>query len=275
MRELKPGEIVFRNYEIARPIGQGSLVQAFLCNDLQESGNQVTVKILWEDFQNDSDVVKRIKRWIDYFSAVSHPNLVQVFELHEHKGLLGYATEYVEAENLETILERSPAPEKIAPIFTQATAAVEVIHENGMIHRNLKSKKILVSSANQVKVMESTVGYAPNDTSVQEEPGSVLGTIDYIAPEYMLNSELDQRADIYGLGVIMYELATGKSPFLGDSLYETMTSRLKCHPIPPHEVNPDCSEALSEIILKAMYLESDARYQTALELKQALENLDS
>ena len=184
--------------------------------------------------------------------------------------------EYVGGGDLASKLgaeDRMAIPE-IVRMLSQMAAGCQAIHDAGIVHRDLKPENILLTSEGNVKIADFGIArnrHGPNLT----EHGGVVGTIDYVAPEYMLKSQVDWRSDIYALGILAYEMVTGESPFRGDCVYATMTKRLKTDPEPPSKLRTECPAELDRIILKAMQREPEKRYQASIEMFSDLQKLAS
>ena len=144
-------------------------------------------------------------------------------------------------------------------------AGVQAIHDAGIIHRDLKPENILLTKEGNVKIADFGIARTNNGPKLTEH-GGVVGTIDYVSPEYMMNSQVDWRSDIYAIGILGYEMVAGESPFRGNSVYDTMTKRLKCDPVKPSSIRLDCPKELDEILLKAMIRNPEERYQSAAEM---------
>jgi serine/threonine protein kinase len=182
--------------------------------------------------------------------------------------------EYVGGGDLASKLgaeERITIPETLK-MLSQMAAGCQAIHDAGIVHRDLKPENILLTSEGNVKIADFGIARNRHGPKLTEH-GGVVGTIDYVAPEYMLKSQVDWRSDIYALGILAYEMVTGESPFKGESLYATMTKRLKTDPDPPSALRSECPAELDRIILKAMQREPDSRYQAAIEMFADLQAL--
>ena len=248
----------------------------YACRHRELTGHLVAVKVLFPEVANDKVAAARFRNEIFASYNVSHPNVVRAYEYLRDGDLVAYTMEYVGGGALADRLERSsqtpiPIPEIIS-ILSQMCAGVQAIHDAGIVHRDLKPENILLSNEGQVKIADfgiARTGHGPKLT----EHGGVVGTIASVSPEYMLNSQVDWRSDIYALGILAYEMTTGDSPFRGDSVYATMTKRLKSDPKPPSALRLDCPPELDAIILKAMARDPEARYQSAAEIYLDLQKL--
>lgn len=273
---LHPGTVIAGRYEVVKCLGAGSMGLVYACRHRELSGHLVAVKVLFPEVAQDKIAAARFRNEIFASYGVSHPNVVRAYEYLRDGDLVAYTMEYVGGGDLADRLgrknERIPIPEVIKILF-QMCLGVQAIHDAGIVHRDLKPENILLSKDGQVKIADfgiARMGHGPKLT----EHGGVVGTIDYVSPEYMLNSQVDWRSDIYAIGILGYEMVTGESPFRGDSVYATMTKRLKSDPVLPSVLRPDCPKELDAIILHAMHREVEQRYQSALEVASDLEKLN-
>ena len=273
---LHPGTVIAGRYEVVKCLGAGSMGLVYACRHRELSGHLVAVKVLFPEVAQDKIAAARFRNEIFASYGVSHPNVVRAYEYLRDGDLVAYTMEYVGGGDLADRLGRKndkiPIPEVIKILF-QMCLGVQAIHDAGIVHRDLKPENILLSKDGQVKIADfgiARMGHGPKLT----EHGGVVGTIDYVSPEYMLNSQVDWRSDIYAIGILGYEMATGESPFRGDSVYATMTKRLKSDPVLPSVLRPECPKELDAIILRAMHREVEERYQSALEVASDLEKLN-
>ena len=272
---LQPGTVISGRYEVVKCLGQGSMGLVYACRHRELAGLMVAVKVLFPEVAQDKIAAQRFNNEVVASYGVSHPNVVRAYDLIRDGDLVAYTMEYVGggdlAERLGHSGRRIPIPEAIR-LLCQMCAGVQAIHDAGIVHRDLKPENILLTKEGAVKIADfgiARVGHGPRLT----EHGGVVGTIDYVSPEYMLNSQVDWRSDIYALGILAYEMITGESPFRGDSVYATMTKRLKCDPAPPSSLRPECPAEMDRIILKAMHRDPEQRYQSAGDIFEELQAL--
>jgi|GEM_PF-979112 len=272
--ELQPGTIVTGRYEIVKRLGRGSMGFVYACRDREHAGRLVAMKVLFHDFAKDKTGAARFRNEILAAFEVHHSNVMSAFEYIRDGGITAYTMEYVGGGDLaERISSGEQLPlHEVLRLWSQMAAGVDAIHKKGIIHRDLKPENILLTTSGDVKIADfgiARTGHGPKLT----EHGGVVGTIDYVSPEYMLRGQVDHRSDIYALGILAYEMLTGNSPFQGDSVYATMTKRLKQDPVPPSQVRSDTPETLDKIVLLAMAREPEARYQTALQMQIDIDEL--
>lgn len=271
---LQPGTIIGGRYEVINCLGAGSMGLVYACKH-RELSHTVAVKVLFPEVAQDKVAAARFKNEIFASYNVSHPNVVRAYDYIRDGEVVAYSMEFVGggdlADRINNESSEIPIPE-IIRLLIQMCSGVQSIHDAGIIHRDLKPENILLTSDGNVKIADfgiARTGQGPKLT----EHGGVVGTIDYVSPEYMLNSQVDWRSDIYALGILAYEMLTGESPFRGDSVYATMTMRLKNDPQPPSALRRDCPPELDQIVLHAMARNPETRYQSALEIEKDLKYL--
>jgi|GEM_PF-4063101 len=259
-----PSNIAGR-YQVLGQLGAGSLATVYRCTDNARSGREVAVKVLFPDIAKDPGAISRIKRDFQHLALFSHRNIVCANEFVESSEHIGYAMELVNGGDLSQRLEAKSLPSipDAIGIISGVIRGIQAIHDQKMIHRNIKPENVLLTSSGEVKLSDFCC--SGKDGSLKNDD-SVAATLDYISPEYMSNSEIDWRTDIYAAGMLSYELVTGQSPFRANSVYETMTKRLKSDPSPPSSTRRECPPALDAIILRAMHREPDKRFQSANEM---------
>ncbi len=264
---LQPGTVIGGKYEVVKCLGSGSMGLVYACRHRELQGQMVAIKVLYPEVAQDKVASARFRNEILASYGVSHPNVVRAYEYIRDGELIAYTMEFVNGGDLAEQLgqaERLPIPE-IIRLLSQMAAGVQAIHDAGIVHRDLKPENILLSKEGSVKIADFGIARNRHGPKLTEH-GGVVGTIDYVAPEYMLRAQVDWRSDIYALGILAYEMVTGESPFRGDSVYATMTKRLKTDPEPPSKHRSDCPPELDAIVLKAMQRDPDTRYQSAMEI---------
>ena len=264
---LQPGTVIGGKYEVVKCLGSGSMGLVYACRHRELQGQIVACKVLFPEVAEDKVASARFKNEILASYKVSHPNVVRAYDYLTDRDLVAYTMEYVGGGDLAEKLsarERLPISE-IVRLLSQMAAGCHAIHEAGIVHRDLKPENILLTNEGNVKIADFGIARNRHGPKLTEH-GGVVGTIDYVAPEYMLKSQVDWRSDIYALGILAYEMVTGEAPFQGDSVYATMTKRLKTDPEPPSKLRSECPVELDQIILKAMARDPEARYQASMEM---------
>jgi len=272
---LQPGTIVNGRYEIVKCLGTGSMGMVYACRHRELAGHLVAMKVLFSEVARDSVAAQRFRNEIVASYGVSHPNVVRAYEYFRDGDLIAFTMEYIGGGDLADRIsadETIPIEETVR-MLSQMCSGVQAIHDAGIVHRDLKPENILLTPQGDIKITDFGIARQGGGPRLTEH-GGVVGTIDYVSPEYLEKSQVDARSDIYAMGVLAYEMITRESPFKGQSLIETMTMRLRTDPRPPHELRPECSEELSNIVLRAMVRDPDRRYQTGSEMLYDLQALN-
>ncbi len=272
---LQPGTVIAGRYEVIKCLGSGNMGLVYACRHRELSGHIVAVKVLFPEVAQDKVAAARFRNEIFASYGVSHPNVVRAYEYLRDGELLAYTMEYVAGGDLAERLGSRDQLISIAEIIrflSEMSAGLQAIHDAGIVHRDMKPENIMLTKDGHVKIADfgiARTGTGPRLT----EHGGVVGTIEYVSPEYMLNSQVDWRSDIYALGIIGYEMITGEAAFQGESVYATMTKKLKQDPEPPSLKRPECPPGLDKIILHAMERDPEKRYQSAAEMFNDLQEL--
>jgi serine/threonine protein kinase len=273
---LQPGTVLGGKYEVVKCLGKGSMGLVYACRHRELQGQIVAVKVLFPEVAQDKVSSARFKNEILASYGVSHPNVVRAYEYLTDRDLVAYTMEFVGGGDLAERLaqdERMPIAE-IVRLLAQMAAGCQAIHDAGIVHRDLKPENILLTKEGNVKIADFGIARNRHGPKLTEH-GGVVGTIDYVAPEYMLKSQVDWRSDIYALGILAFEMVTGEAPFRGESVYATMTKRLKTDPELPSKLRPECPKELDVIILKAMQRDPENRYQASIDMFYDLQSLAS
>lgn len=268
---LLPAGSVVGGYEIVRPLGAGSMGQVYLsCHT--ELTHYVAMKVLFPEVAQDEVASARFRNEIFAAYGVCHPNVVRAYEYLREDKLLAYTMEYVAGTDLGYRMEQHPpfTVEEMVNLLAQVCDGLQAIHNAGIVHRDLKPENILLTPQKMVKIADFGIARADTQPRLTEH-GGIIGTINYVSPEYLLKSQLDSRSDLYAVGVLGYEMVVGDPPFRGKSIYETMMKRVNGDPTPPAARNPKCPSDLDKIIMRALARDPEARFSTASEMKEALD----
>jgi eukaryotic-like serine/threonine-protein kinase len=260
-------------YEIDSVLGQGGMAKVFRGTD-QVLGRTVAIKVLSPQFTDDAQFVTRFRREAQAAASLNHPNIVGVFDTGSQSDVHFIVMEYVEGRTLRDVIRADGPllPERVAEIGDAVAKALQTAHEAGMVHRDIKPGNIMLTSDGEVKVMDFGIARtSTGDTLTQT--AAVLGTASYLSPEQAQGQSVDARSDLYSLGCVLYEMATGRPPFSGDSPVAIAYKHVRDDPVAPSRINPDVPADLESVILKSMAKNPANRYQSAAELRQDLGRL--
>jgi serine/threonine-protein kinase len=259
-------------YRIVRKLGAGGMADVYLAED-QELGRRVAIKILNNRHANDAQFIERFRREAKNAAALNHPNIVSIYDRGEAEHTYYIAMEYLDGRTLkELVVGRGPAPVNVAIEYArQILSALGFAHRHGIVHRDIKPHNVLVDREGRVKVTD--FGIARAGTSQMTEAGSIVGTAQYLSPEQARGGEVDQRSDLYSLGVVLYELLTGQTPFDGDTPVEIAMKHLSATPRPPSQIRRDVPRELDMVVMRALAKDPAARYQNADEMAADLDRV--
>jgi beta-lactam-binding protein with PASTA domain/tRNA A-37 threonylcarbamoyl transferase component Bud32 len=259
-------------YRIIRKLGSGGMANVYLAED-EELGRRVAIKLLNDRYANDELFIERFRREAKSAAGLSHPNIVSIYDRGEAEGTYYIAMEVIEGRSLkELILTRGPLPVTAALTFAREILdALRFAHRHGIIHRDIKPHNILIGE--RVKVTD--FGIARAGTSQMTEAGSIMGTAQYLSPEQARGAPVTAASDLYSVGIVLYEMLTGKVPFTGDSPIEIAMKHLNDPPKPPSRIRPEIPEELDQVVLRALAKEPEQRYQTAEEFIEDLTRVEA
>jgi eukaryotic-like serine/threonine-protein kinase len=259
-------------YRIQRKLGAGGMADVYLAED-QELGRRVAIKILNGRHANDDQFIERFRREAKNAAALNHPNIVSIYDRGEAEDTYYIAMEFLDGRTLkELIVGRGAAPINVAVEYArQILSALRFAHRHGIVHRDIKPHNVMVDAEGRVKVTD--FGIARAGTSQMTETGSIVGTAQYLSPEQARGGEIDPRSDLYSLGVVLYELLTGKTPFDGETPVEIAMKHLSNAPQPPSKLRQDIPPELDMVVLRALAKNPDDRYQSADEMEADLERV--
>jgi serine/threonine protein kinase len=254
-------------YQILKELGRGGMGIVFHAYDKQLK-EQVAIKILSPLLSNDSDALERLKREVSAARRITHSNVIRIHDISEINGLHFISMEYFHGMNLKEYIKlHGPLSTMQAyNIAAQICDGLEAAHREGVVHRDLKSQNIILDPTNKIKIIDFGLARTAHMEGMTAT-GLIMGTPEYMAPEQVSGKRIDERADIYSFGVILYELFTGKVPFTGDSAIAVGFKQLKEDPLPPSQVTPGVSPEIERIIFKALEKDPARRYRSVAELK--------
>lgn len=258
-------------YQILKELGRGGMGIVFQAQD-KELGEQVAIKILSPLLSNDPDAIQRLKREVSAARRVTHPNVIRIHDIAEIKGLHYVSMEYFHGENLKEYIHRNKNLSFLQAyqIALQICDGLEAAHRQGVIHRDLKSQNVIINSSNQIKIIDFGLEHTAHLKGMTAT-GLIMGTPEYMAPEQVAGNKVDERADIYSLGIILYELFTGRVPFSGDSAIAVGFKQIKEAPEAPCRINPQIPPEIEATILKALEKNPIRRQHSVGELKIELD----
>jgi serine/threonine protein kinase len=274
MPALRPGGQLGQ-YRIEELVARSGMASIYRAVDMR-TGHPVAVKIPHPDMEADPVLFDRFTREIEIGERLDHPGVMKVLDRGE-PGQVYMVMEWVEGRLLRKLLaENGKLPMARAGAITIAICdALDYIHRNGVVHRDLKPENIMIDAKDEIKLIDFGIaGKAGARRLTFGKLSQIAGTPDYISPEQVKGKRGDGRSDLYSLGVILYEMATGETPFAGPNPFAVMNDRLVNNPVPPRELNPEVSLELQEVIYRAMEREPENRYSTANEFAWDLEHLD-
>lgn len=262
------GKILGGRYEIIEKIGEGGMAEVYKakCHLLNR---YVAIKILKPEYSKDETFVKRFRREAQSAAALTHANIVSVYDVGTEDDINYIVMELLESKTLKDYIDEHGAmpSDLVLKISAQIASALETAHKAHIIHRDIKPQNIVLNKNMVAKVTDFGIAKITNVPSATITSfGSTMGSVHYFSPEHAKGGYTDEKSDIYSLGVVMYEMATGKLPFDADSPVSVALKQIQEEPVPPIDVNPNVSPALNQIILKALQKSTALRYQNATEV---------
>ena len=269
------GRLLGNRYEIIEKIGSGGMATVYKakCHVLNR---YVAIKILRDEFTTDEEFIKRFEVEAQSAASITHPNIVSVYDVGVDGNLYYIVMELIKGKTLKEIIteEKGPLPWKWSVnIASQIASALETAHKNHIIHRDIKPHNIIITEDGVAKVTDFGIAKAVSNSTITAF-GTTIGSVHYFSPEHARGGFTDEKSDLYSLGVVMYEMLTGKVPFDADTAVSIALKHMQEEAKPPIEVNPNVPVAVNDIIMKALRKDTNLRYQNAtamlLDLKRAL-----
>ncbi|NQN68513.1 Stk1 family PASTA domain-containing Ser/Thr kinase [Streptococcus suis] len=264
---IQIGKIFAGRYRIVRQIGRGGMADVYLARDLILDGEEVAVKVLRTNYQTDQIAIQRFQREARAMAELDHPNIVRISDIGEEDGQQYLAMEYVNGLDLKRyIKENSPLSNDVAVrIMGQILLAMRMAHTRGIVHRDLKPQNVILTSNGVAKVTDFGIAVAFAETSLTQT-NSMLGSVHYLSPEQARGSKATIQSDIYAMGIILFEMLTGRIPYDGDSAVTIALQHFQ-KPIPSvREENANVPQALENVVLKATAKKLNERYQSVAEM---------
>lgn len=249
---IQIGKIFADRYRVIRQIGRGGMADVYLARDLILDGEEVAVKVLRTNYQTDQIAVQRFQREAKAMAELDHPNIVRISDIGEEDGQQYLAMEYVDGVDLKRyIKDHAPlSNQEAVRIMGQILLAMRLAHTRGIVHRDLKPQNVLLTKDGTVKVTDFGIAVAFAETSLTQT-NSMLGSVHYLSPEQARGSKATVQSDIYAMGIILFEMLTGRIPYDGDSAVTIALQHFQ-QPLPSvREANPQVPQALENIVLRA------------------------
>ena len=267
---LRQGVVFGGRYEIQGVLGQGGMGAVYKARD-RELDRLIALKVIRPELATDPAILQRFKQELILSRNITHKNVVRIYDLGEADGIRFISMEYVDGEDLRTILRREGkfSPKKAITVVEQVCRALDSAHTEGVIHRDLKPQNIMRDKHGRIVVMDFGLARSLGDSGMTQT-GAIVGTLEYMSPEQALGSTLDQRSDIFSVGLIFYELLTGKAPYEADTAIASLMKRTREEAPSASDVEASVPRSLSAIVSRCLERESANRYHSAVELLQQL-----
>jgi serine/threonine protein kinase len=261
-------------YQIMKEIGKGSMGVVYQAHD-PNLDLQVALKVLRQDRLVSEPYVRRFLTEARALGRFDHSNIVRVFNVDEDSGTVYIAMEFIEGESLNEIIQKKQFPiDEIVHIGITVAETLDYAHQKGIIHRDIKPSNIIIRSDDRLKITDFGIAHIEDPSGTQQtQAGEILGTPAYMSPEQVMSHPVDGRSDLFSLGIILYEMSTGKRPFTGDSLPALFHAITGVTPPEPFKVNPGIPRGLSQIIMKCIMKKPEERFSSGKALAEALKSV--
>lgn len=271
---LKRGEIFAGRYEIIENLGQGGMGKVFRVVDLQLD-EEVSLKILKPEIAANKNTIERFKTEMKLARKISHKNVCKMYDLGLEEGLFYLSMEYVPGQSLKSLIRQTGqlAVRTAISLAKQVCEGLVEAHHSGIVHRDLKPGNIMIDREGCIRIMDFGIARSMEAQGITDT-GVVIGTPDYMSPEQTEDAEVDLRADIYALGIILYEMVTGKLPFKGDTPLKVAVKQKTKKPLSVRMINPQIPVSLDNVIMKCLEKSKNKRFQTAEKLYNELDKLE-
>ena len=265
------GKILGGRYEIIEKIGNGGMATVYKAKCLVLK-RYVAVKVLRDEFTTDEEFIKRFNVEAQAVASLTHPNIVSVYDVGHDGDLYYIVMELVKGKTLKDIIveDKVLGWKWSVKIAIQIASALEVAHKNNIVHRDIKPHNIIITEDGVAKVTDFGIAKAVSNSTITAF-GATIGSVHYFSPEHAKGGITDAKSDLYSLGVVLYEMVTGKVPFDADTPVSVALMHMQQEPLPPSDINPNVPQSVSQIIMKAMQKDPALRYNSATEMKASLE----
>ena len=263
---LAAGTIIAERYEILELLGEGGMGSVYKAKD-HELDRIIALKTIRPDLSSNTMVLRRFKQELLLARQITHPNVIRIFDLGVAGSLRFITMEFVDGEDLKSVLRRRGKlpPREAARIVQQICAGLEAAHAEDVIHRDLKPQNVLIDGGKNVRIMDFGLARSLEQTGMTRT-GALIGTADYMAPEQARGEEVDARSDVFAVGVIFYELLTSELAFAAKDLMTSLLRRTRERATPPHLIDPEVPQAMSDVVMRCLEPDVRNRYQSAGEV---------
>ena len=267
------GKTLINRYEIVERVGVGGMATVYKAKD-NKLNRYVAVKVLKDEFATDQEFIKRFQIEAQSAASLSQPNIVSIYDVSNEGSIHFIVMELVEGRTLKDIVQKEGRLDwrKAAKIGSQIAAGLYTAHKNHIIHRDIKPHNIIITKDGIAKITDFGIAKAASSSTINAKSSS-LGSVHYFSPEHARGGYTDEKSDIYSLGIVLYEMVTGKLPFDGDSAVVVAMKHLKDNAVEPKKIVPDIPDGLNDIIMKAMSKEASGRYSNAMLLYNDLQTI--
>jgi eukaryotic-like serine/threonine-protein kinase len=270
MQGIERDTVIDGRYRVLKRLGSGGMADVYCAEDTQ-LGRRVALKLLYRRFAEDAEFVERFRREASSAAGLQHPNIVGVFDRGEWDGTYYIAMEFLDGRTLKQLVTEHGAmpPDLAIDITLQVLRAARSAHKRGVVHRDIKPHNVMLDDEGRAKVTD--FGIARAGASDMTQTGSIMGTAQYLSPEQAHGEPVSPRSDLYSIGVMLYELVTGRVPFDGESAVTIALKHVSERPLPPAQVNPAVPPALDAVVMRALEKDPARRFADADEFAAALE----
>lgn len=266
----QPGQVLGDRYRLERPIGAGGMAQVWAGFDdvLQRP---VAIKVMHSHLMDDTSAVQRFRQEAVAAGRLSHPGIVSIFDTYSNENVEVIVMELLEVPTLRQYLDEHGTidPDTVTRLGIRLLEALQIAHQEGLVHRDIKPSNILICPDGRVKIADFGIAKAEDQTDLTQD-GMLIGTASYLSPEQVQSRPVDQRSDVYSLGVVLYECLTGRVPFEGESHSARALARLHENPVDPRQISTEIPPRLAQVIMKALARHPEDRYQSSAAFQAAL-----